>query len=226
MKIIKYGIILSRIREEDIETVRNWRNDPVVVANYEFREYITPEMQKAWFESISNIHNIYTIIEYNGEQVGVVNLKHIDWEKQTGEGGIFIPDRRHHETPVPSIVTFMTTELMMDLFRFSEARAHVLRDNKPNQAFVKQLGYELVPGQESAGNQEYRLTRERFDACAPKIRKAITVLTGDDSPVRFVVEPHDSGDELVRLLEESIKTKPGVKLLQDSAAGRIYAISY
>ena len=150
MKYIKYGVTLSLMKEEDIEMVRLWRNDPVVVANYEYRDFITPEMQKEWFRKVNNVNNLYTIIGYQGKKIGVVNLKGIDWERQTAEGGIFIPDTRYHETPVTSIVSFLTTEMMFLLFNWNEAKADVLKDNQPIRSFIKQLGYELSPGQEES----------------------------------------------------------------------------
>ncbi len=225
MKYVKYGITLSLMREEDIETVRQWRNDPVVVANYEFREYITPEMQREWFRKVNNIHNLYTIIGYRGEQIGVINMKDIDWENQTTEGGIFIPDRKYHETPVTSIVSFLTTEIMFVLFNWKAARAHVLRDNKPIASFVRQLGYELSPGQEEVNNQEYVLSREKFDRMAPKIRKAIHILAQDTSPGKYIVEPDDFNNEVVLFFEEIAKKNVPFSKTETTPEGRIYYFS-
>jgi RimJ/RimL family protein N-acetyltransferase len=222
MKYIKYGITFSLMREEDIEMVRNWRNDPVVVANYEFREYITPEMQKEWFRKVNNINNLYTVIGYRGEKIGVVNLKEIDWQGQTAEGGIFIPDTRYHETPVTSIVSFLTTEIMLILFSWKAAKAHVLKENRAIQAFIRQLGYELSPGQEEVNNQEYVLSREKFEKMAPKIRKAIHILAQDTSPGKFVVEPEDFGNEVVLFYEQlALKNVPFTKT-EVTEEGRVY----
>jgi RimJ/RimL family protein N-acetyltransferase len=225
MKYIKYGITLSHLREEDIEMVRQWRNDPVVVANYEYREYITPEMQQAWFRSVNNTNNLYTIIGFQGEKIGVINLKDINWEEQTTEGGIFIPDPKYHETPVTSIVSYMTTEILFGLFNWKVARAHVLKENKPIQSFVRQLGYELSPGQEEINNQEYFLTREKFGQMAPRIRKAIHALANDISPGRFVVEPVDFNNDVVLFFEELAKKNFTFLKTEVTEEGRIYFVS-
>jgi UDP-4-amino-4,6-dideoxy-N-acetyl-beta-L-altrosamine N-acetyltransferase len=222
MKYEKYGITLSLMREEDIEMVRQWRNDPVVVANYEFREYINPEMQKEWFAKVNNINNLYTVIGYQGKKIGVVNLKNIDWENQTVEGGIFIPDTRYHETPVTSMVSFLTTEIMILLFNWKAAKAHVLKDNKPIQSFIRNLGYELSPGQENVNNQEYTLDREKFEKMAPKIRKAIHILAQDTLPGRFVVEPFDFDNPVALFFEDLAKRNLALSKTETTEEGRIY----
>ncbi|MBM3404916.1 MAG: GNAT family N-acetyltransferase [Bacteroidetes bacterium] len=177
MKYTKYGITFRLMDKEDIEMVRNWRNDPVVVRNYEFREFITPEMQEKWFASVNNIQNLYCIIEYQNEPVGVINLKDIDWDKKTFEGGIFIPFEKYHSTPLPIIISFMTTEFAFRFYDWNEGYARVLRDRPSNQTFVKALGYTLCPGQEGVANQRYAVTRESFEKAAGKIRKALSALT-------------------------------------------------
>ena len=41
MKFFKYGITLERLREEDIELVRQWRNSDQVRMNMKYQEIIT-----------------------------------------------------------------------------------------------------------------------------------------------------------------------------------------
>lgn len=222
MKFIKYGVTLSRLKEDEIEMVRRWRNDPVVVANYAFRDHITPEMQQQWFRSVSNKNNLYLIIHYQERDVGVINLKNINWEEHTAETGIFIPYKEYHETPVSAIVSFLTTEFLFSLFNWKAVHAHVLKDNKPVQAFVKQLGYELSPGQEEVENQEYVLSREKFAKIAPRIKKAIQALAGDQSVGRCIIEPCDYQDELIIFLEELAKKNIHCLKMETTEEGRVY----
>jgi len=90
MKFFKYGITLERLREEDIELVRQWRNSDPVRLNMKYREIISPEKQREWFNSINNVNFHYVIIQYRGEKIGLLNDKNIDWETLTSETGIFI----------------------------------------------------------------------------------------------------------------------------------------
>ena len=225
MKYTRYGITISLMKEEDIEMVRQWRNDPVVANNYEFREHITPEMQEAWFQSVNNIHNLYTIIEYQGENIGVINIKNIDWETLECEGGIFLPDPKYHQTFVPAVVSYITTEIIFVMLDWKISHAHVLKENKSVQAFVKMLGYELMPGQEEVNNQHYQITRESFEKRAPRIKKAIGVLTGSEEKGMLLVTRDEFEDPMVLQWEEKVKTSRFIEKAETTEAGRLYCFS-
>lgn len=225
MKYTKYGITVSLLKESDLEMVRQWRNDPVVVSNYEYREYITPEMQKKWFKSINNLNNLYTIIEYHGEKIGIINMKDIDWVKQTGEGGIFIPDPKYHQTSLPAILSYMTTELQFKYFNWKTGYASVLKENTAGQAFVKSLGYQLCPGQEEKNNQLYYNTKETFEKYAGKIKKAIAILTEQDDISVLLIERSEFDDELVLQWERQIFSIATPDKSETTETGRIYYFS-
>jgi len=72
MKWMKYGITLSRIKEEDIELVRYWRNKPDIKNTMIYRKYISKQQQKKWFASINNNNNYYYLIIYNNEKIGLI----------------------------------------------------------------------------------------------------------------------------------------------------------
>ena len=222
MKYSRYGLTFHLLKEADIELVRQWRNDPVVANNYEFREHITPEMQQEWFQSVNNIHNLYTIIEYQCEKIGVINIKNIDWEQRSSEGGIFLPDPKYHQSFIPAIISYVTTEIMFVVFGWNIGYAHVLKENKSVQAFVKMLGYELMDGQEEVNNQQYQITRESFEKRAPKIKKAISVLTGNDEKGVFCIEPDEYSDPLVMQWEEKVKTSRLITKIETNRDGRFY----
>ncbi|MCX6305249.1 MAG: GNAT family N-acetyltransferase [Bacteroidetes bacterium] len=225
MKYSRYGISFNFLKEEDIELVRQWRNDPVVANNYEYREHITPEMQKEWFKSVNNIHNLYTVIEYQGEKIGVINIKNIDWEARVCEGGIFLPDPKYHQTFVPAIISYVTTEIIFCIFEWNIGYAHVLKENKSVQAFVKMLGYELMDGQEEVNNQQYQVTRESFEKRAPRIKKAISVLTGNEEQGVLCIERREFSDPLVLQWEDKVKTSRYISSVETREDGRFYCFS-
>jgi len=73
MKLYKYGIILERLKEGDIEIVRQWRNSDPVRLNMKYQDIITPEQQRKWFNSINNLRFNYMMIYYQGEKIGILN---------------------------------------------------------------------------------------------------------------------------------------------------------
>lgn len=77
-----YGVKLIQFTEDKIELVRHWRNSYKIRKYMEYRDYITPEMQKQWFEKISSTTNdFFFLIVVNDVEVGLINIKDIDWQK-------------------------------------------------------------------------------------------------------------------------------------------------
>ncbi len=225
MKLSKYGITLTLLKEDEIELVRQWRNHPSVVSNYEFREYITPEMQQAWFKTVNNINNIYLIVEYKGERIGVVNAKDIDWENRTCESGIFIPEGKYSNTFIPAIVTIMTMEFGFRLFGWFRGYARVLKTNKPVQNMLRSVGYELCEGQEDVENQMYEITREKFLKKAAKLIRAMHTVTDTDDVMTAMIERSEFDDNVVLQWEEIAKQNAEIIRLEETPSARVYFLA-
>ena len=157
----QYGVRLLRVREQDIEMIRSWRNQPDVAAFMEYRDHITEEDQKAWFRSIDNSNNYYFVIEFEGKKIGLINAKDYDPEAGIGEGGIFISDPAYRKSFAPVFASLCLLNFMLMKVEVTTAsRIRVLRSNLRAIEYNKLLGYRLVPGQENTENQLYELSRE------------------------------------------------------------------
>jgi hypothetical protein len=108
------------------------------------------------------------------------------------------------------------------MFEWNTGYARVLKTNKGVQSFVKMLGYELLPGQEQVENQLYHASRASFENLAPKIRKAVTALAGNDAPGVFIVEASEYDDPLVLAWEERVKTSSHILRIEERTDGRYY----
>ena len=186
MKLAKYGIILRRLRIEDIELVRQWRNSRQISRFMEFREQITPEMQLEWFRSVDNFENFYYIIEYQGENIGLINSSKIDWSDVSSEGGIFLWDEKYYETFVPVWASLCILETSYFILGASKSTIKTLKDNERAKKLNVHLGYELQPGQEDVYNQVYVMTAESFTNHAARLMKAARLLAGDDPQGHYV----------------------------------------
>lgn len=169
MEISGYGVTLRRLTEDKIEMVRNWRNDPKIQQYMEFRDYITPEMQKKWFARINNDNNYYFIIVYEGKEIGLINIRDIDYETKDGEPGIFIYDDEYLNTDVPMRASFCMGDFIWNELKLEKQHIHVLRANKRAIMMNKAFGYVLADGQDDVENQLYVLTKE--NAYIPKVEK-------------------------------------------------------
>jgi len=181
MKVSKYGIDLVRLTEEDIELVRSWRNSPQIRQFMEFKDEITPEMQKKWFDSVNNVNNFYFIILFEGQKIGLINSSNIDWDNITSDGGIFLWEEKYYETFVPVWASLIELETTFFIFNATESYIKTLNDNQRAIKLNTHLGYELINGQEEVYNQEYLLTKDNFIRKSKKIRKAAAMLADSDN---------------------------------------------
>lgn len=191
MKFFKYGIILESLKEEDLELVRQWRNSDPVRLNMNYKEIITPEMQREWFNSINNMNFHYVIFQYKGEKIGLLNDKNIDWESRTSETGIFIGRPEYFHSFVPYLVSVAGIETFFYLLGWKKQFAHVLRSNTNAIKYNHELGYRLCEGQDGIEHQRYEMTRESFEQSAGKIRKMVRSVSGNDIRSKMLLEPAD-----------------------------------
>lgn len=173
MKIIKYGVTLKRLTKDKIELVRNWRNDPKIAQYMEYKEYITPEMQEKWFEKIDNDNNFYFIVEVEGFEIGLANIKDIEYKTGVGEPGLFIYDDNYLNTIIPFYVTLCLMDFSFNTLQLESTYIHVLENNKRAIKFNKSLGYTLGKNQEAITNQRYTLTVESYIQNKQKLIKLL-----------------------------------------------------
>ena len=163
-----YGVTLRRLTHDKIEMLRQWRNDPKIQQFMVYREYITPEMQEKWFEKINNDNNFYFIIEYEGREVGMINIKDVDYEKKTGEPGIFLYDDSLWNSDVGMRVSLCFDEFIWDTLKLESTYCHVLAANKRAMQFNMLFGCEVAPGYENS--DIVKLIRYREKAIQPNPR--------------------------------------------------------
>ena len=213
--IIKgYGIELKRLTIHDIELVRLHRNSDAINQFMEYRQHITPQMQLNWFHSINNKQNNYFIITCGADKIGLINGAQIDWEKkETANGGIFIWNQEYIKTTIPICASFLLTDVSF-ILGLKKTYIKVLRDNDLAISYNKDMGYELLPGQENILNQQYVLTEENYNAKTQKLREMLIKRT---SGIEFIMD--NSQDEienfyitLLTNLKEENKKKISLKI--------------
>lgn len=199
MRILKYGITLNRLKEEDLETVRQGRNSEVVKQYMQYREEITVEQHKNWFRSINNIYNFYFIIEHHGKKIGLINSKNVDWEKKCSEAGIFIWDEKYWETPIPILASLLLAEGGFDFFKHTRSYAEIVRTNERAVNFIQSLGYFPVETPETAGAQKFALDKNSFDRAVAKILPLISVFS-ENPNAKIILEKNDCENGVAELI--------------------------
>lgn len=176
MELHGYGVTLRQLTEDKLELVRRWRNDPKIQQYMSYREHITPEMQRAWFQRINNEHNFYFIIVYQDREIGLINIRDVDYENKCGEPGIFVWDDEYLDSDVPMRASLCLGSLIWDQLELDYLTIHVLRSNKRAIDYNLLLGFKRLPNQDHLELQEYRLTRQEAKNPAKKLLTIIKIL--------------------------------------------------
>ncbi|MEN8223876.1 MAG: GNAT family N-acetyltransferase [Bacteroidota bacterium] len=209
MIISKYNILFTRLKKEDIELVREWRNHSSISKFMVYREHITAEMQKKWFASINNNLNLYFIIEYKGKKIGLINGKDINWAEKTMETGIFIWSKYYRKTHIPTLCTLIFAELGIGVWNL-KPRATILKQNDRALKYNKMLGFKVVKDDPEKEYVMLEMDRNDLSFVAKKLKAAINLLAGDE-PVRIEFEKEDieSGilDIILKGLDHSLIKK-------------------
>ena len=158
-----YGVKLKLLTHDKIEMVRKWRTDPKVAQFMEYRGEITPEMQEKWFSHLNNgVDNFYWIIEYNGDELGIINIKDVDYNKMTGETGVFIYKDKYLNTDIAYRAHLVMFDFIFEDLGLKYTYSHVLRTNIRAQRFSQFLGAHIAEGQENIENQLYIKSKEEY----------------------------------------------------------------
>ncbi len=177
MILRKFGVELRSLVEEDLPLVLEWRNDPGINRYMLFQEHITMEEHRRWFTSLGT-GSVYLMIRWNDQNIGVFNLREIDWELRSAEAGIFIGDAAYRKSYVPMLCILAMMDLVFDVFGFSELKARVRRDNAEALQMNRDLGYSACGEDESAiylkvTPEDYHRRRERFTPFLDKYRNDV-----------------------------------------------------
>lgn len=162
-RISDYGVELELLTHDKIEMVRLWRNDPKISQFMEYREEITSEQQEIWFTKINNgVDNLYWIIRYKGEDIGLINIKDVDHNKRTGESGVFIYCDKYLNTDISYRAHLVMFDYIFNDLNLSSTYCHILKSNLRAQRFVGFLGMRISEGQDDFENQLYTFHKDDY----------------------------------------------------------------
>ncbi len=89
MENIPSSLFCRHMREDDLETVMNWRMQPDITRYMNSDPKLTLRGQKDWFASIKNKRPFfYWIISSGGQDVGVVQI--VDYSEKACEWGYYV----------------------------------------------------------------------------------------------------------------------------------------
>ncbi len=178
MIIFGNGIALHRLEEKHIEMLRNWRNAPEIVQHMEYREHITTEMQKKWFQKIDTPLNFYFIIYHREKAIGMIHLSDIDPEKKCGNVGLFISHKHYLRSLFPVAASVLMLDFIFTVLHLEKVEAKVKFDNARALNYNKMLGFKRQEEEESSEFCKLLLTASNYIQKANRIRTSLQQLYG------------------------------------------------
>ena len=169
-----FGITLVRLSPGDLETVRNWRNDPRVKDYMIFRDFISEDDQKKWFLTIENARNHYSLIVHAGRRIGLTHVKNIDEAARSGEGGMFIYPEEYRNSVFAYRAAIVGTDWCFYDWGLREITGRVLLTNRRAIRFNLGLGHVFDPPTPGRDVLTCRLTRDAYEKVRPGLVAAVS----------------------------------------------------
>lgn len=203
MIVEQYGLKYIRVTKEHIETLRYWRNQSYIRDTMQFKEYITPIMQLAWFNKINNKHNYYFIIEHDSRKIGLINCKDVVPDTKLAEGGIFIWEKKYWGTVIPAFASLTMLQAVFEIFKSGdESIATVDCNNKVALAFNQMLGYEIKRKTEDEKFFKLHLTKDKYFTHCKKLIRAASIFHHGNTDFKMYATP---GELLIDEINTYIK---------------------
>jgi UDP-4-amino-4,6-dideoxy-N-acetyl-beta-L-altrosamine N-acetyltransferase len=171
-------VCLRPVIYQDIEKVRNWRNDPEVAQFMVFRGSITKGQQDDWFRRIQNEKGFYAIIVIEGEDVGLADLKNFSADGKSAEGGIFVHAKAFQNSIYGYAVCTLLLDCAFECLNLEMVEATILDTNIRAIRFNKSLGYMLNKNKSTPGVGKYYLTADTYRKKVGIIRRSLMISLG------------------------------------------------
>jgi len=130
-----------KIREDDLETIMNWRMRPDITKFMYTDPKLTLEGQKKWFEKISSEEDtFYWLVEYNGKSCGLTSL--VDWDKKNSiiHTGGYIADKAARSLQNIVDVNMNTYNFIFSVLGINKAAFEIMDNNTSLAQWMRRMG--------------------------------------------------------------------------------------
>lgn len=133
---------LIRVQPIHLEQIRSWRNSLEIRSKMEYQDFITENMQKAWFEKINNNSNYFFVIQSAAKLIGLIQLQNL--QNHQSESGIFIGEHSFFGTPAPFLASLAILDFGFHFLELTTISAKVKSDNSRAILYNQQLGFQII----------------------------------------------------------------------------------
>ncbi len=158
------NVLLRPLSEQDIELLRNWRNNSDNTMYLKKIPFITAQMQKEWYlRYLNNDDEVCLAIEEINELHRVVgSLTLHDFANESCMlGHVLIGDKEAHGKKIGVNASIAATQLAFNEMGLKSVRLHVFSENVAACRVYQQAGFFITDTHEgSDGREEYTMIKE------------------------------------------------------------------
>ena len=141
MRITHGNTVLRSLEEEDLELIRNWRNDQLVNEHLLNREYISQEEQLEWFKTLDSEGSLYLLIEEDNQPLGLIYANQINLEKHSFWGNVMMGNQESKDSWTSVKAVLLLCDFMFIQCNFKAIYSVVNKTNGPALAMNRRMGF-------------------------------------------------------------------------------------
>lgn len=151
------NVYLRPLQGEDIENLRNWRNNPINTMYLRRIPYITQEMQTEWFEKYlkNDDEMCFAIVEKRdlNRLVGSLSLYNFG-DEECLFGKILIGDKQAHGRKIGLNATIAATKIAFETLGLKKVYLYVYIDNKKAINVYQNAGFTICDVQATTDDKK------------------------------------------------------------------------
>lgn len=172
-----YQISLDSVQADELEMIRQWRNDPDVARYMLSQEHISAEQQQAWFNKISrDASQQHFVIRYKQQSIGVANIRaYYQGEDlhnaRAVEPGLYIAEPKYRANLLAFAPTLLLNDYCFEVLKVEFLAAVVKADNHAALNYNAKLGYQI---EKQADLVEIRLTKADYQQHSQSLKALLS----------------------------------------------------
>ncbi|MDO5444263.1 MAG: UDP-4-amino-4,6-dideoxy-N-acetyl-beta-L-altrosamine N-acetyltransferase [Eubacteriales bacterium] len=124
-------VVMTRLREENLELVMDWRMRPYVTEYMNTDPVLTIEKQRTWFNYIKDRDDqIYWIINFEGTPVGLINVFDIDRRNSRCSWGYYIAEKNFRSLKLALSLEWSLYDYVFDVLKLHKLCNETFAENK------------------------------------------------------------------------------------------------
>lgn len=177
MRLSGYQVELTQVTADDLEQLRNWRNDPQVNQFMISQQEITMDQQQAWFNKVRRDKGQqHFVIRYKDTPIGYANLKarglgNTLTDAIAVEPGLYIACEQYRNNILAFAPTLLLNDYCFDSLGVEKLLALVKESNLAALNYNKKLGYSIVERGELV---KIELTAENYKKHTEQLRALLS----------------------------------------------------